>query len=115
MFGAFSLLNDPLGDMQYRLHPAISGATAWAHDEAPTDLTTLLRGSEELSYRPYSTNMYERNVKESDPNFNAAEYAMHRSNPFERTVNTYLRTPEKIKKGEAQLSDFAPSVFQPDF
>ena len=115
MFGAFSLLNDPLGDMQYRLHPAISGAAAWAHDEAPTDLTTLLRGSEELSYRPYSTNMYERNVKESDPQFNAAEYAMHRSNPFERTVNTYLRTPEKIKKGEAQLSDFAPSVFQPDF
>lgn len=115
MFSAFSMLNDPLGDISYRLHPSISAGIAQAHEQTPSDLTTLLRGSEEMSYRPYSTNIYERNVKESDPNFDTQQYALHRANPYERATQTYLRTPAKLKRGEAQLSDFLPSVFQPDF
>lgn len=115
MFGAFSLLNSPVQDLQYRVNPLISGGAAALAKEFPNDLTTSLMPQEETKYRPYSTDMYERNVKASDPNFNPLEYAVHRANPYERMVNTYLRTPEKIKRGEAQLSDFVPSVFQPDF
>lgn len=115
MFGAFSLLNDPINDLQYRLHPAITGAAAIAHQQAPTDLTTLLNPDENLKYRPYSTNPYERNVSPEDPNYNALEFAIHRANPLERATNTYLRTPSKVRNGSAQLSDFLPSVFQPEF
>lgn len=115
MFGAFNLLNDPVGNMQYRVNPLVSGGVAAANRLAPNELTTSLAPTEETKYRPYSTDMYERNVKSSDPNFNPLEYTVHRMNPYERAMNTYLRTPEKVKKGDAQLSDFVPSVFQPDF
>lgn len=115
MFGAFSLLNDPINDLQYRLHPAITGTAAIAHHQTPTDLTTLLNPDENLKYRPYSTNPYERNVSPEDPNYNALEFAIHRANPLERATNTYLRTPSKVRNGSAQLSDFLPSVFQPEF
>ena len=115
MFGAFNLLNDPIGNMQYRVNPLVSGGIAATAKALPNELTTSLAPTEETKYRPYSTNMYERNIKSSDPNFNPLEYTVHRMNPYERALNTYLRTPEKVKKGDAQLSDFVPSVFQPDF
>lgn len=103
MFGAFSLLNNPVDDISYRLNPALK-------------LTTSpLMKDEDVKYRPYSTNQYERNVKKGDPNFNPVEYAVHSMNPYERTINTFLRTPGKFAKGEAQLSDVLPSIFQPDF
>lgn len=115
MFGAFNLLNDPVGNMQYRVNPLVSGGVSAAGRLAPNELTTSLAPTEETKYRPYSTNMYERNIKASDPNFNPLEYAVHRANPYERALNSYLRIPHKVKEGEAQLSDFAPSVFQPQF
>lgn len=115
MFGAFNLLNDPVGNMQYRVNPLVSGGIAATAKAFPNELTTSLAPTEETKYRPYSTNMYERNIKSSDPNFNPLEYTVHRMNPYERAINTGLRTPHKIREGEAQLSDFVPSVFQPDF
>ena len=103
MFGAFSLLNNPIDDISYRLNPALK-------------LTTSpLMKDEDVKYRPYSTNQYERNITKADPNFNPLEYALHSMNPYERTINTYLRTPGKFAKGQAQLSDVLPSIFQPDF
>lgn len=115
MFGAFNLLNDPVGNMQYRVNPLISSGIAAVNKAAPNELTTSLAPTEETKYRPYSTDMYERNVKASDPNFNPLEYAVHRANPYERALNSYLRVPHKIREGEVQMSDFAPSIFQPDF
>ena len=103
MFSAFNLMNNPVEDVAFRVNPAVS------------PITRHLQDSEDVRYRPYSTNQYERNIKASDPNFNELEFLFHRLNPFERQVNTYLRTPGKLKKGEAQLSDFVPSIFQPDF
>jgi hypothetical protein len=116
MFGAFNLLNDPIDNLTYRVNPLISGAKTAAAEVLPdNELTTLLQDPESVKYRPYSTNMYERNVKQGDPNFNPLEYTLHRMNPYERAINTYLRVPEKIKKDEFQLSDALPSVFQPMF
>lgn len=115
MFGAFSLLNDPLGDFGYRLHGVPNAAIAAVNRIQPNELTTSLRDPEETKYRPYSTDMYERNVKLTDRNYNPIEAAVHSMNPFERQTNTFLRTPAKIAAGDAQLSDFLPSVFQPDF
>lgn len=116
MFGAFSLLNNPIDDLSYRSHPLIGGAKALAVDTLPdSDLTTLLSDPESVKYRPYSTNMYERNIREGDPNFNPLTYTAHRMNPFDRTLNSYLRIPEKQKAGDLQLADALPSVFQPMF
>lgn len=116
MFGAFNLLNDPVNNLAYRVNPVVSGAKAAAAEMLPdSDLTTYLQDAENVKYRPYSTDMYERNVKQGDPNFNAINYTIHRMNPYERTVNTYLRIPEKVREGEFQMSDVLPSVFQPMF
>lgn len=115
MFGAFSLLNDPMGDLQYRMHPAISGTASVASKMLPSDLTTLLGAEENLTYRPYSTSPYTRNLSPSDAKYNPIDFAIHRANPFERATNTYLRTPTRVSRGEAQLSDFFPSIFQPEY
>jgi hypothetical protein len=116
MFSAFNLLNDPVDNLTYRVHPLLSGAGATIANALPdNDLTTLLSNPESVKYRPYSTNMYERNIRRTDENFNSLEYAVHRANPYERVINNYLRLPEKVKKDEAQLSDVLPSVFQPIF
>jgi hypothetical protein len=113
MFGAFNLINEPVENLSYRLHPLISGSAQAVNQALPhSPLTTFLG---EAKYRPYSTDIYERNVKQDDENFNSLAYAMHRSNPFERTISTALRTPKKVAEGQAQLSDFLPSIFQPDF
>jgi hypothetical protein len=116
MFGAFNLLNDPIDNLTYRVNPLISGAATTVGSVLPTnDLTTSINNPDNVKYRPYSTNMYERNIKANDPKFNPVEYTLHRMNPFERAINTYLRLPKKLEKGEAQLSDVLPSVFQPMF
>ena len=103
MFGAFNLLNNPVENIRFRVNPAIQLATS------------PLLPDEEVKYRPYNTNIYQRNVSRNDKKFNALSYMFHTLNPYERPVKTYLRTPNKINKGQAQLSDFLPSIFQPDF
>lgn len=103
MFSAFNTLNNPISDLQYRLNPALRLTTS------------VFMPNEDVKYRPYSTNPYQKNIKKGDPNFNLLEYSIHAINPYERTINTALRTPKKILQGQAQLSDFLPSIFQPDF
>jgi hypothetical protein len=113
MFGAFSLVNSPIEDLSYRLHPLISGSAQATNQAIPTRPLTTFLG--EAKYRPYSTDIYERNVTQDDENFNPLAYAVHRANPYERAISTGLRTPNKMLEGQAQLSDFLPSIFQPDF
>lgn len=116
MFGAFSLINSPVEDLYFRLHPAIAGGISAASQIEPIkSITADVIPSEAVKYRPYSTDMYERNITRDDPNFNPVSYAIHRANPLERTVQTALRLPDKLKNNQAQLSDFSPSLFQPDF
>ena len=116
MFGAFNLLNNPIDNLTYRVNPLISGTATAVSDALPdNELTTLLQNPDSVKYRPYSTNMYERNVKQGDPNFNPLKYTLHRMNPYDRAMNAHLRLPDKVKEGEAQLSDVLPSVFQPVF
>ena len=103
MFSAFNLINEPVSNISYRLNPLTRFATAYAQP------------AEDIYYRPYSTNQFERNIKRDNKEFNLLEYQLHQLNPYERVLNTYLRTPTKLKRGEAQLSDFLPSIFQPDF
>lgn len=107
MFGAFSLMNSPASDLSYRLHPLASGALSGV------GLTTS--NPDEIKYRPYSTNPYEKNIKKGDPNFNAVNYTIHKANPKEREINTAIRLPNRIKSKQAQMSDFLPSIFQPDY
>lgn len=113
MFGAFSLINDPVEDLSYRLHPAISGSAQAVNQALPHNPLTTFLG--EAKYRPYSTDIYERNVTQNDEEFNSLAFAAHRANPYERAVSTHLRTPNKMLEGQAQLSDFLPSIFQPEF
>ena len=116
MFGAFSLLNNPIDDLSYRVNPLIGGAKTAAVEALPdSELTTLLQDPDSVKYRPYSTDMYERNIKQGDPNFSPLKYTLHRMNPYDRAMNAHLRLPDKVKEGEAQLSDVLPSVFQPVF
>lgn len=114
MFGAFNLLNSPLDNLTYRVNPLISG-TASVIGQATGDPLTTLSDSESIKYRPYSTDMYERNIKLGDEEFNPINYTAHRMNPFDRSMNAWLRAPDKMKEGEFQLSDALPSVFQPIF
>ena len=114
MFGAFNLLNSPLDNLTYRVNPLVSG-TASVIGQATGDPLTTLSDSESIKYRPYSTDMYERNVKLGDEEFNPINYTVHRMNPFDRSMNAWLRAPDKMKEGEFQLSDALPSVFQPIF
>ncbi len=116
MFGAFSLLNDPVDNLSYRVNPLVGGAKAAAVEALPdSELTTLLSDPESVKYRPYSGDMYERNIKQGDPEFNPLYYTLHRANPYDRALNAQMRIPEKLKEGEFQLSDALPSVFQPMF
>jgi hypothetical protein len=116
MFGAFSLLNDPIDNLSYRVNPLIGGAKAAATSLLPdSDLTTYLEDPESVKYRPYSGDMYERNIKQGDPNFDPLNYTLHRMNPFDRAISSQMRIPAKWEAGEVQLSDALPSVFQPMF
>lgn len=116
MFGAFSLINNPVDDIYYRLHPLLSGGITAATQQGPLQpIAADLLSDEDIKYRPYSTDMYERNVTRDDPNFNSLEYAVHRLNPLERAMQSAIRLPDKLREGDVQLSDFSPSLFQPDF
>ncbi len=103
MFGAFNALNNPVGDLSYRLNPVTR------------PITRHLQDPKDVKYRPYSTDVYEKNIDATSSQFSDLAYMFHQLNPFERFVNTYLRTPRKIATNQAQLSDFAPSMFQPNF
>lgn len=116
MFGAFNLINNPIDDMYYRLHPLLSGGIAAASQLPPVkSIAADVLSQESIKYRPYSTDMYERNVSLEDENFNPLEYTVHRLNPMERATQNLIRLPDKLKQDKAQLSDFLPSIFQPDF
>ena len=115
MYGAFSLLNDPVGDLQYRLHPALTGAASVTHSVAPTPLTTAFDPEENWTYRPYSTDPYQKNLKPGDEEYNPLEFAIHRANPVERAFNSHIRVPGKAKRGDLQIADFFPSLFQPEY
>jgi hypothetical protein len=116
MFGAFSLLNNPVEDVYYRLHPALSSGITAASKLPPLQpIAADLIPSDTVKYRPYSTDMYERNITRDDPNFNPIAYSIHRANPMERSLQAAIRLPDKLRQDKAQLSDFLPSIFQPDF
>lgn len=116
MYSAFNALNNPVENLTQRVHPIIQGAGVGFESALNTsDLTTNLFDSENIRYRPYNTNQYQPNINLGEKDFNPVEYTVHKINPYDRFTNTVLRTPGKIEKGEAQLSDFLPSVFQPDF
>jgi hypothetical protein len=58
---------------------------------------------------------YQKNITKNDKEFSELAYMFHQLNPYERFINTGLRTPGKIANNSYQLSDFLPSMFQPDF
>lgn len=103
MFSAFSAFNNFQEDFAYRTHPMVR------------PLTRHLQKQEDVKYRPYSTDPYEKNIRKGDREFSELSYMFHQLNPYERYVNTYLRTPKKVATNDYQASDFLPSVFQPDF
>lgn len=103
MFSAFSTVNNPMKDLAHRLNPALS------------PITRHLEDPENVKYRPYSTDPYEKNIKQGDKNFSKLTYTFHKLNPYDRFLNTYLRTPAKVRTKQAQMSDFLPSIFQPDY
>lgn len=103
MFGAFNSLQNPVKDIAQRVHPIAS------------PLTHHLLDDEDVKYRPYNTNPYQKNIKKGDPEFSKLKYTFHRLNPYERIINVGIRTPGKLRTGTAQLYDVLPSVFQPDF
>lgn len=107
MFSAFHLLNNPKEDLAYRVNPLARAAANGI------GLTTSK--PEDTKYRPYNTNPYQRNIKKGDPEFSYVKYGLHNMNPYERAISTFSRTPAKLRNGTAQLSDFLPSVMQPDF
>lgn len=102
-FGAFNTLNNPIQDVAYRVTPSL----------AP--ITHHLQNSEDVKYRPYGTSRYDKNVKKGDKNFSAIRYTFHRLNPYERLIQNFSRLPDKVKHKDAQISDFSPSMFQPNF
>lgn len=103
MFGAFNAVNNFKEDFAYRTNPLMRPVAR--HLQDPKD----------IKYRPYSTNPYEKNITKGDPKFSELAYMFHQLNPYERTINTFARTPKKVSTNNWQLSDFAPSIFQPDF
>lgn len=103
MFSAFNAVNDVKQDLSYRTHPILRPVTR--HLQEPDD----------VRYRPYNFNQYQKNIKQGDKEFSELAYMFHQLNPYERTINTALRTPGKIANNSYQLSDFLPSIFQPDF
>lgn len=103
MFGAFNAVNNAKEDFAYRTHPVLRPIAR--HLQAPED----------VKYRPYNSNIYQRNIKKGDTEFSELAYMFHQLNPYERFINTYARTPKKVANNTYQLSDFLPSMFQPDF
>lgn len=103
MFGAFNAVNNVKEDFTYRTNPVLRPITR--HLQDPND----------IKYRPYNTNQYQKNITQKDPQFSELAYMFHQLNPYDRFINTYARTPGKVAKNDYQISDFLPSMFQPDF
>lgn len=103
MFGAFGAINDPIENIAFRTNPVLR------------PLTRHLQDAEDVKYRPYTTNQYEKNIKMGDPQFSNLAYMFHQLNPYDKYFNTYMRTPGKVAHNQWQLSDLFPSIFQPDF
>lgn len=102
-FSAFDTLTNPVPNIAYRLNPLTRA------------LTQGVLPSEDVKYRPYTTDIYTKNVKRGDPNFSYLRYALQSANPFERQAQNLLRLPAKIESGRLQPADVLPSVFQPYF
>ena len=103
MFSAFGGINNAQENLSYRLHPLTR------------PITRHLQKDEDVRYRPYNTDKYQPNIKQGDPKFSELAYMFHQLNPYDRYINTYARTPSKLADNSYQLSDFLPSIFQPDF
>lgn len=105
LFSAFDMLQNPVQNVAFRINPLA------------TPITHHLQDAEDDKYRPYSTDPYQKNITRDDPNYSTLKATFHRLNPYERTLNAWLRAPSKAfgEGHNAQLSDLVPSVFQPDF
>lgn len=103
MFGAFNAVNNFKEDFAYRTNPALR------------PIARHLQDPKDVKYRPYNTDVYQKNITKDNPEFSELAYMFHQLNPYERFVNTGLRTPKKISNNTYQLSDFLPSMVQPDF
>ena len=117
MFSAFNLLNHPIENLTNRVHPLINTPMQLVQGklgEHEVGLATY-SDAENVKYRPYSTNRFERNRDITDDNFNPVSFAAHKLNPYDRAIGNTLRFPNKLAAGDVQLSDVIPSVFQPDF
>lgn len=117
MFGAFHLLNHPIEDLTNRVHPLINAPMQMLQAEMGQHNMGLAtpQDAEDVKYRPYSMNKFERNISYSSNDFNSLEFLFHKLNPYDRAISNVLRLPHKLGSGDAQLSDVVPSVFQPDF
>lgn len=103
MFGAFNAINDIKEDFAYRTNPALR------------PIARHLQNPDDVKYRPYNTQQFQKNIKQGNPEFSELAYMFHQLNPYERFINTGLRTPGKVANNSYQISDFLPSIFQPDF
>ncbi len=103
MFGAFNAINNFKEDFAYRTNPALR------------PIARHLQKPEDVKYRPYNTQQFQKNIKQGDKDFSELAYMFHQLNPYERFINTGLRTPGKVANNTYQMSDFLPSMFQPDF
>ena len=103
MFSAFNAVNNFKEDFAYRTNPILR------------PIARHLQDPKDIKYRPYNTNQYQKNITQADPKFSELAYMFHQLNPYERFINTGLRTPGKVSRNEYQLSDFLPSMIQPDF
>lgn len=103
MFGAFNAMNNAKEDFAYRTNPALR------------PLARHLQDDKDVKYRPYSTDPYEKNVQQNDPNFSKLAYMFHQLNPYDRAMSTFMRTPKRFGNNSWQLSDLSPSMIQPDF
>ena len=117
MFSAFNLLNHPVENLTNRVHPLISTPMQLAQAEMGVNNVGLAtpEDAEDVKYRPYSFNRFEKNVKSTDENFNALNFMFHKLNPYDRTIGNAMRFPDKLFDLDLQLADVMPSVFQPDF
>lgn len=103
MFGAFNAVNNFKEDFAYRTNPVLR------------PIARHLQKPEDVKYRPYNTQQFQKNIKQDDKDFSELAYMFHQLNPYERFINTGLRTPGKVANNTYQMSDFLPSMFQPDF
>lgn len=103
MFGAFNAINNFKEDFAYRTNPILR------------PIARHLQDPKDIKYRPYNMEQYQKNITKNDKEFSNLAYMFHQLNPYERFINTGLRTPGKIANNSYQLSDFLPSMFQPDF